>query len=85
MQGSASLEEDVKQPPFLCPVDLRKVLVATGGAAIERYEALLKFCERKDASLAHMFVAFAAFLRQRLAFLKGTKISCEDSSCVEFI
>ncbi len=30
MQGSASLREDVRQPPYLCPVDLAKVLEATG-------------------------------------------------------
>lgn len=29
MQGSASLREDVRQPPYLCPVDLAKVLEAT--------------------------------------------------------
>ncbi|KAL8856388.1 MAG: hypothetical protein Q9178_006958 [Gyalolechia marmorata] len=30
MQGSASLAEDIRQPPYLCPVCEEKVLLATG-------------------------------------------------------
>ncbi|APA08035.1 hypothetical protein sscle_03g028050 [Sclerotinia sclerotiorum 1980 UF-70] len=31
MQGSGSIIEDARQPPYLCPVDLKKVVTATGG------------------------------------------------------
>ncbi|KAG4439176.1 hypothetical protein IFR05_005329 [Cadophora sp. M221] len=34
MQGSASLAEDARQPPYLCPVDEAKVLRATGNGAV---------------------------------------------------
>jgi len=46
MQGSASLPEDSRQPPYLCPVDLAKLLTTTGGNEKERYLALFRFCER---------------------------------------
>lgn len=39
MQGSASLREDVRQPPYLCPVDLAKVLEATMGCFTPRASA----------------------------------------------
>ncbi|KAL4877838.1 hypothetical protein BJY04DRAFT_230439 [Aspergillus karnatakaensis] len=45
MQGSASVAEDARQPPYLCPVDLAKVLAATGSTVGERERALLEFCE----------------------------------------
>ena len=35
MQGTAGLGEDSRQPPYLCPVDLAKLLRATGGGAVE--------------------------------------------------
>lgn len=34
MQGSASLAEDARQPPYLCPVDEAKVLRATGKGVV---------------------------------------------------
>ncbi|KAF7904298.1 hypothetical protein EAF00_001632 [Botryotinia globosa] len=64
MQGSASIQEDARQPPYLCPVDLKKVLTATGADIKERYEALLGFCQRHEN--AHMFVAFGEWIRGRL-------------------
>ncbi|TEY53498.1 hypothetical protein BOTCAL_0246g00130 [Botryotinia calthae] len=64
MQGSASIQEDARQPPYLCPVDLKKVVTATGVDVRERYEALLGFCERHGS--AHMFVAFGEWIRGRL-------------------
>ncbi|KAF5879526.1 uncharacterized protein Bfra_006734 [Botrytis fragariae] len=64
MQGSASIQEDARQPPYLCPVDLKKVITATGADVRERYEALLRFCERHGS--AHMFVAFEEWIRGRL-------------------
>ena len=64
MQSTSSLAEDVRQPPYLCPIDLVKILRALGADEIERYEALLSFC----AGHAHipMFAAFDAWLKARL-------------------
>ena len=60
MQGTASLGEDVRQPPYLCPVDLAKVLRATGANEKERYEAILEFCRgRPDTP---MFAALGAWV-----------------------
>ncbi|KAI9649241.1 hypothetical protein NHQ30_001809 [Ciborinia camelliae] len=64
MQGSASITEDARQPPYLCPIDLAKVLSATGADVKERYEVLLDFCEQHGD--AHMFVAFGEWIRGRL-------------------
>ncbi|KAL2221492.1 hypothetical protein M432DRAFT_648981 [Thermoascus aurantiacus ATCC 26904] len=82
MQGSASLAEDAHQPPYLCPVDLAKVLHAVGagtsdgtgtggrgdggGAAGQRYRALLAFCEREGNKGTGFWEAFAAWIRGRL-------------------
>ena len=65
MQGTANVAEDSRQPPYLCPVDLAKVLKATDAQEKEHYGALLKFCEhhRED----RLFAAFAAWLRVRLS------------------
>ncbi|KAL2793131.1 hypothetical protein BJX66DRAFT_326310 [Aspergillus keveii] len=63
MQGSASLAEDTRQPPYLCPVDLAKVLAATGSSVDERDKALLKICERGECRDESGFRAFAAWLR----------------------
>jgi len=68
MQGSGSLAEDARQPPYLCPVDLAKVLQATGGDARGRYGELLAFCERHADG--HLFSAFAAWIRTRLVEMK---------------
>jgi archaemetzincin len=64
MQGTSCMAEDVRQPPYMCPVDLTKLLRATGGDEKERYTALLDFCRKwKDD---RMFAAFAAWLEVRL-------------------
>ena len=64
MQGTASLAEDVRQPPYLCPVDLAKVLRATGADEKERYEAILEFCRgRPDTP---MFAALGAWVEAQL-------------------
>ncbi|QSZ30793.1 hypothetical protein DSL72_000351 [Monilinia vaccinii-corymbosi] len=68
MQGSASIVEDVRQPPYLCPVDLAKVVCATGADVRERYEVLLAFCEARGD--VHMFVAFGRWIRGRLEQIK---------------
>nr|GAT60182.1 predicted protein [Mycena chlorophos] len=64
MQGTSSLKEDARQPPFVCPVDLAKVLRATGSSREELYRALLAFCEKH--SDGHLFVAFKAWLEAQL-------------------
>ena len=65
MQGTAHLAEDSRQPPYLCPVDLLKVLQATKTNEGERYKALLKVCEKWEDD--GMFAAFGAWIRSRLA------------------
>ncbi|EJD48190.1 hypothetical protein AURDEDRAFT_43611, partial [Auricularia subglabra TFB-10046 SS5] len=60
MQGTASVAEDARQPPYLCPVDLTKLLRATGGDATERYRALLAY-SRKHAAESSLFAAYAAW------------------------
>jgi archaemetzincin len=65
MQGTARMAEDVRQPPYLCPIDLSKVIRATGSMEKERYKALLEVCEKwKDDK---MFAAFGAWIETRLA------------------
>jgi archaemetzincin len=63
MQGTGSVIEDARQPPYLCPVDLAKVLRATGADEKERYGTLLAFCEKHKA--AHLFAAFSSWIRRR--------------------
>lgn len=65
MQGSASLAEDVRQPPYVCPVDQEKLLRATGSSTEQRYKALLHFCEKHEDTI-HLFAAFAGWIRVRL-------------------
>jgi len=64
MQGTASIVEDARQPPFLCPIDLAKVLRATGADENARYRALLAFCEKRKEG--HLFAAFTAWIQARI-------------------
>ncbi|KAL4956383.1 hypothetical protein BDW69DRAFT_203245 [Aspergillus filifer] len=66
MQGSASLSEDLRQPPYLCPVDVAKVLSSTKSTIEERYRALLEFCGRQGIRKEAHFAAFGAWLRASL-------------------
>ena len=80
------MAEDIRQPPYLCPVDLKKVLVAIGEGLsesgdgkrlkereIERYKALLEFCEGEEwVDNFEMFVGYAAWIRERLKVLEGS-------------
>lgn len=43
MNGSGHLEEDFKQPMFLCPVDLRKLQALFGFDVVSRYTQLAEF------------------------------------------
>ncbi|KAM3075490.1 hypothetical protein ACMFMG_007637 [Clarireedia jacksonii] len=64
MQGSASIVEDARQPPYLCPVDLQKVVRATGADIGERYKALREFCGKwEDVS---MFKAWGKWIDGRM-------------------
>jgi len=69
MQGSASLMEDSRQPPYLCPVDMSKVLRATGADLRGHYLALRCFCRERDDIRA--FKAFAAWIDGRLGETGG--------------
>ncbi|KAI0851178.1 hypothetical protein F5Y00DRAFT_230516 [Daldinia vernicosa] len=83
MQGSSRIAEDVRQPPYLCPVCLSKVSYAIaceleerdeGGKQEyikERYKLLADFCE----SWKHvgMFAGYGAWLRARLEDLEQQK------------
>lgn len=73
MQGTASIIEDARQPPYLCLVDLAKVLSATGADVKERYRALLEFCERK--SEGQVFKAYGAWIEARLTEIEETETS----------
>jgi len=55
MQGTASMAEDVRQPPFLCPVELAKIQRAIGLTdkdVMERYKALQNFCGQFGSGFA---------------------------------
>jgi len=62
MQGTSSIAEDARQPPYMCPIDLTKLLRATGAEEKERYRALRKVC----ADLGNGFAAFETWLIKRL-------------------
>ena len=74
MQGSASIIEDARQPPYLCPIDLAKVLKATGAdeKIKERYRALDEFCKR--FSEVHLFEAFGKWIEVRLVELDASEV-----------
>jgi archaemetzincin len=71
MQGTASIIEDARQPPYLCPVDLQKVLRATGAIERKRYEKLVEFCEKFRE--VQMFTALAAWIRGTTGESNGEK------------
>jgi archaemetzincin len=48
MNGSGHLLEDYAQPIHLCPIDLKKIQVATGCDVWERYRQLLKFYDKYE-------------------------------------
>ncbi|KAK5653235.1 hypothetical protein OQA88_9134 [Cercophora sp. LCS_1] len=77
MQSTTSVAEDVRQPPYLCPVCLAKVTRALGDAnprtrekdlTIARYEALARACDNwPDVA---MFAGFQAWIIKRLSQLR---------------
>lgn len=64
MQGSATINEDPRQPPYLCPVDLAKVLGMTVSSEEDHLRAMLTFCGRNSDS--ELFVAYGAWIAARL-------------------
>lgn len=46
MNGSGHLEEDFRQSPHLCPVDLHKLYSLVGFDLLQRYEQLLSFYQK---------------------------------------
>lgn len=69
MQGSASLNEDTRQPPYLCPIDLAKVLKATGTEEGEHDQALLQYCEKHGD--VQMFRALGGWIKWKLTRTYG--------------
>jgi archaemetzincin len=65
MQGSASVREDARQPPYLCPIDEAKVLRATGAEVTSRDQAVARLC--KDHRDGQLFAALEAWLESKLA------------------
>ncbi|KAI0129838.1 hypothetical protein BJ170DRAFT_617827 [Xylariales sp. AK1849] len=83
MQGTAGMSEDVRQPPYLCPVCLNKVTHAIAGElqsgneaykqvyVMDRYEALVKVCDQwKHVGL---FAGYGAWLRARIEVLENSE------------
>ncbi|KAI1362253.1 hypothetical protein F5Y08DRAFT_277826 [Xylaria arbuscula] len=81
MQGTAGMAEDVRQPPYLCPVCLEKLAhaiayesqlqdrVDKGGYIKERYIAIANFCEAWKH--VELFAGYGAWVRARLRQLES--------------
>ena len=79
MQGTASIAEDIRQPPYLCPVCLEKLSYAVAceigrrrfddrlSYVEERYRAIAAFCEKWSDN--GLFAGYLAWLRARLRLL----------------
>ncbi|KAK4237707.1 hypothetical protein C8A03DRAFT_44471 [Achaetomium macrosporum] len=86
MQGTASVREDLRQPPYLCPVCLAKLaravrdvypLFVEAGWMVERYRKLQGFCELWEGRRGGgMFAAFRCWLEMRIQMLMGNTSSC---------
>jgi len=80
MQGTASLEEDDRQPPYLCPICLTKLTCAMQRTkpgidkpaekeyVLRRYEALEVFCSKRPG--VPMLADFGVWLRVRMESLR---------------
>ncbi|KAK0741455.1 hypothetical protein B0T18DRAFT_491815 [Schizothecium vesticola] len=78
MQGTAGVAEDMRQPPYLCPVCLVKVVHAVREAmprtrekevVVQNYRALMGFCEGWMG--VGMFAGYYHWLRKRVEELEG--------------
>ncbi len=63
MNGANHDGEDIRQPMFMCPIDLRKLQFACGFDSIARYRKLSEFCT------AHGWQAEAVWLTHRIQTL----------------
>lgn len=70
MQGTASIIEDARQPLYLCPIDLAKVLYATGMSERGWYGALLGFCQKCQDG-GQLWRAFGRWIEGRVGELEG--------------
>ncbi|RYO77671.1 hypothetical protein DL766_004731 [Monosporascus sp. MC13-8B] len=80
MQSTAGMVEDVRQPPYLCPICLSKLSYAVAcelrshddmGMRLyteERYVAIVAFCEGWKGN--GLFVGYGAWARAQLALLR---------------
>lgn len=67
MQGSSSVTEDNRQPPYLSPIDLAKILYNTQTTGEEHHHALLRFCSRFDDQAGALFwKPFSPWIRHKL-------------------
>ena len=80
MQSTSCMVEDMRQPPYLCPVDLAKVLRATSVTEKDRYEAILRFCEARQA--VSTWRAYGAWLRWILGAMEGNEAQ-GDQGCTD--
>lgn len=87
LQGSASIREDARQAPYLCPVDEAKVLKAIGAwNGEERNEALRVFCEER--SNVGMWAGLGAWLGKGIEEKRvgdGDDVVMEENGGVEVI
>ena len=64
MNGAGHLAEDVAQPMFLCPVDLRKLQTLCGFDVVERYRRLGEYFHK------HGMAAEEAWVIRRIQLIK---------------
>ena len=69
MNGSGHLEEDFRQPMFLCPVDLRKLQKLCGFDVLERYNRIIEFYKK------HNMADDAKWYQKRIEYLKPQETS----------
>lgn len=88
MQGTACVAEDLRQPPYLCPVCLAKATRAVQDVhkdgdekryQIDRYTALAKFCSIEKWAEVGMFAGYRAWLEKRIEQLRGAIIEAVSS------
>ena len=81
MQGTACVAEDLRQPPYLCPVCLAKVTKAVRDVhkdgdekqyQIDRYAALADFCSIEKWAEVGMFAGYRAWLEKRIEQLSDS-------------
>ena len=65
MNGSGHLEEDFRQPMFLCPVDLHKLETLCGFDILQRYQKLRNFFEKFGLASEQIWI------EKRLEYIKN--------------